>query len=237
MKKKIRNAILADAAIAGVAVAAYSPGMLGLSPNDPSIFRAGCSIILPIVLIYIFYRVNSELVLGEKHEYVESVSNMKDAERVMKSYISGKYFGKTAETVLNQLYRIQKSTSRLDMMLDKKFETSSLSWQRYHGVIEDAEKTINQTICLMANRMLLFDEEEYKQLLHFKEDRIPDDIQEERLKLYRENLEKIESAITVNERILLQFDKLTSGLTLQENRNDELLEKIQKLTEEIKYYQ
>ena len=83
----------------------------------------------------------------------------------------------------------------------------------------------------------MFDEEEYKQLLHFKEDRIPDDIQEERLKLYRENLEKIESAITVNERILLQFDKLTSGLTLQENRNDELLEKIQKLTEEIKYYQ
>lgn len=237
MKKKIRNAILADAAIAGVAVAAYSPGMLGLSPNDSSIFRAGCSIILPMVLIYILYRVNSELVLGEKHEYVESVSNMKDAERVMKSYISGKYFGKTAETVLNQLYRIQKSTSRLDMMLDKKFETGSLSWQRYHGVIEDAEKTINQTICQMTNRMLLFDEEEYKQLLCFKEDRIPDDIQEERLKLYQENLGKIESAITVNERILLQFDKLTSGLTLQENRNDELLEKIQKLTEEIKYYQ
>ena len=89
----------------------------------------------------------------------------------------------------------------------------------------------------MANRMMLFDEEEYRQLLHFKEDQIPDDIQEERLSLYRENLEKIESAVAVNERILLQFDKLTSGLALQENKNDELLEKIQKLTEEIKYYQ
>ena len=168
---------------------------------------------------------------------MKSVNSMKDAERVMKSYVSGKYFGKTAETVLNQLYRIQKSTARLNIMLNQKFETGSLSWQRYQGIIDEAEKTINQTICLMANRMMLFDEEEYRQLLHFKEDQIPDDIQEERLSLYRENLEKIESAVAVNERILLQFDKLTSGLALQENKNDELLEKIQKLTEEIKYYQ
>ena len=237
MKKKIRNAIIADAAIVGIAVAAYSPGILALSPSDPSIFRAGCSIILAIVLIYSIYCVNAKLVLGEKHEYMKSVNSMKDAERVMKSYVSGKYFGKTAETVLNQLYRIQKSTARLNIMLNQKFETGSLSWQRYHGIIDEAEKTINQTICLMANRMMLFDEEEYRQLMHFKEDQIPDDIQEERLSLYRENLEKIESAVAVNERILLQFDKLTSGLALQENKNDELLEKIQKLTEEIKYYQ
>ena len=47
MNKFIKIAVL-NIAIVIAAVVGYSPGLLGLSPSDPSILKAGISIILGI---------------------------------------------------------------------------------------------------------------------------------------------------------------------------------------------
>lgn len=81
-----------------------------------------------------------------------------------------------------------------------------------------------------------------KRLKHYKEDDIPDDIQEEQLKLYRDNYESTKAALALNEKILLKLDALAVGLSsfeinANEDMNNEILEEIEKLTNDAKYYQ
>ena len=69
----------------------------------------------------------------------------------------------------------------------------------------------NKNVAAMSGRMSIFDEEEYERLKHYKEDDIPDDIQEEQLKLYRDNYESTKAALALNEKILLKLDALAVG--------------------------
>lgn len=47
----------------------------------------------------------------------------------------------------------------------------------------------------------------------YKEDDIPDDIQEEQLKLYQDNFEAVKSAVALNEKLLLKLDALAIELS------------------------
>ena len=94
----------------------------------------------------------------------------------------------------------------------------------------------------MANRMRLFDEKEYARLQHYREDDIPDDIQEEQLKLYQKNSDNVRSTISLNEKILLKLDALamevsSSASGEDADLNNDLLNEIGKLIDETKYYQ
>ncbi len=90
--------------------------------------------------------------------------------------------------------------------------------------------------------MRLFDEKEYARLQHYREDDIPDDIQEEQLKLYQKNSDNVRSTISLNEKILLKLDALamevsSSASGEDADLNNDLLNEIGKLIDETKYYQ
>ena len=94
----------------------------------------------------------------------------------------------------------------------------------------------------MANRMRLFDEKEYARLQHYREDDIPDDIQEEQLRLYQKNFDNVRSTISLNEKILLKLDALSMEISSlnsgdDKNLNHELIHEIEKLIDETRYYQ
>ena len=91
----------------------------------------------------------------------------------------------------------------------------------------------------MANRMQLFDSSDYLRLQNYKDDDIPDDIQEKQLELYEKNITMINNAIALNEQLLLKLDMLSMELASTIDSNDSntaLLDEISKLTEEAKYY-
>ena len=95
-------------------------------------------------------------------------------------------------------------------------------------------------IVAMANRMQVFDAKGYDRLQNYKNDDIPDDIQEQQIELYNSNLEKIKESISINERIILKMDTLMMELSSTDTNNsgnNELLEEIEQLTKEAKYYQ
>ena len=77
-----------------------------------------------------------------------------------------------------------------------------LSWDKYHSAVEAANQIALENLISLANRMQLFDEKEYARLKHYKDDNIPDNIQEKQIKLYKQNLDLIKDAITVNENLV-----------------------------------
>lgn len=241
--KKYMKIFGINVGIGAVAIVLYSPGLLALRVTDYSIFRAGMSIIAGVILAAVFLYVNVRFLRGPKPGRVDvkEISDIESAKRVLRQYHDGKYFGQTARTVSEQMDRIVKCGKRLSGVLEQKFEKGTMSWEKFNSVVESAENSAIQNAVTMANRMQMFDEREYSRLQHYRQDDIPDDIQEEQIRLYQKNLDNIRSAITLNERLLLKLDTLAlevsgSSTGTAEGENQILLGEIEQLTKEIKYY-
>lgn len=160
--------------------------------------------------------------------------------KVLEDYTKGKYFGPIARTVMDQIERLNNSCHRAKEAIARKFDKSSMSYEKYFGVVDVAESTANQNIVAMTNRMKFFDEKEYERLENYRNDNIPDDIQEKQITLYKENQAKLEQAIAVNENMILKLDTLSMELSNSTDANDEsmntTLDEIEELTKQVKYY-
>lgn len=242
--KKYLKLIAANLCIVITAVVLYSPGLLCLRPGDESIFRAGMSIIAALALIAAFFAVNLCLLKepSQKPVLAEDVLDLDNAKDILREYGSSRYLKSMANTASEQLDRILKSRQRLSGILEQKFTKGTMSWDKFNHVVLSAEASALQNVVSMANRMQLFDEKEYTRLQHYREDNIPDDIQEQQLLLYQKNFDDIKSMIALNENILLKLNTLTMEVSSASNEkntdlNDDLLKEIEKLIGETKYYQ
>jgi len=226
-----------NGAIAILAIIIYSPGLLALYPTDISILKAGTSILSGIGLLSAF-GIGNLKILNPKQKLLltTKINDFEEAKKILYSYKDGKYFGEIATTMLDQLNRLDRSIQRTTHEIERKFGVGTLSYNKYCGVIDTANKEALQNVITMANRMQLFDEGEYKRLQHYKDDNIPDDIQEKQIQLYSSNMELIKKAIAVNENLILALDTLTVEVAKPGQNDDSVLNEIEKLTQEIKYY-
>ncbi|MCI9100909.1 MAG: hypothetical protein HFH58_13870 [Lachnospiraceae bacterium] len=242
MKRYLKLAA-ADLCIAASAVVLYSPGLVNLRLSDYSIFRAGMSIIAAVILITLFFVINIRLLKEpeQKPIMLEDVPDLERAKDILQDYCKGRYFGSLAKTASEQLDRILKCRQRLSVILEQKFTRGTMSWDKFNSTVSAAESSAIKNVVAMANRMCVFDEKEYAKLQNYREDDIPDDIQEEQLRLYQKNLEAIRWTIALNEKILLKLDALAMELSSSASRSDadwnhELVSEIERLTEETRYY-
>ena len=242
--KKYLKLITANLTIAVIAVVLYSPGLVNLRLSDYSIFRAGMSIIAAFLLILAFFLINIRLLKEPDRRPVtlEDVRDLDKAKDILKSHCEGRYFGNLARTAADQLDRIFQCRQRLLGILDQKFTRGTMSFQKFDSVAAAAESSAIKNVVSMANRMRLFDEKEYARLQHYREDDIPDDIQEEQLRLYQKNFDNVRSTIALNEKILLKLDALAmeiSASTFNEDAdlNNELIDEIEHLIDETRYYE
>ncbi|MBQ9604971.1 MAG: hypothetical protein IJR45_06110 [Firmicutes bacterium] len=233
--KLVKIAVL-NLIIIVAAVVTYSPGLLAWYPNDPSIFKAGMSILIGIFLAVIFLYGNSRLLSDPKLPVNVDVNDFSQATKILDMYKNGSYFGKTAQTVLDQIERLGRSMSRLQSEIDRKFDKNSMSNDKYSAIVNEANLCLTDNLISAAQRMQFFDEGEYKRLLNFEKDSIPDDIQQQQLNLYKMNEDSIKNVVTANEKLILQLDTLAVELGSKGESNDELLDEIKKLTQEVKYY-
>lgn len=243
MKKYIKL-IAANLCIVLTAVVLYSPGLICLRISDYSIFRAGMSIIAALALIAVFFLVNLRLLKDPDRIPVmlEDVPDLDKAKEILKKHWDSKYFGGMAKTASEQLDRILSCRRRLAGILEQKFTKGTMSWDKFNSVVEAAEASAIKNVVAMSNRMRLFDEKEYARLQHYREDDIPDDIQEEQLKLYQKNFDNVRSTIALNEKILLKLDALAMEVSSfasgkDAELNNDLLTEISRLIDETKYYQ
>ena len=242
MKRYLKLAA-ADLCIAASAVVLYSPGLVNLRLSDYSIFRAGMSIIAAVILITLFFVINIRLLKEpeQKPIMLEDVPDLERAKDILQDYCKGRYFGSLAKTASEQLDRILKCSQRLSVILEQKFTRGTMSWDKFNSTVSAAESSAIKNVVAMANRMCVFDEKEYARLQNYREDDIPDDIQEEQLRLYQKNLEAIRWTIALNEKILLKLDALAMEISSSASRNDtdwnhELVSEIERLIEETRYY-
>ncbi len=221
-------------------VVCYSEGFLGLRPTDASIFRAGMSIFMAIAGIFAFFYGNYTLLKDPAPMHITSddLVDLSQARSVLAAYHGGKYFGRIADTASNQLLRLERTMERAKNAVGSKFENGSMSFDRYDATVRAAQEAALNNVVAMANRMQIFDEKDYARLRNYKNDDIPDDIQEKQIALYEDNLKQLEAAVSANEELILALDTMSLELAKpgEKKTADPLLEEIHRLTEQVKLY-
>lgn len=242
--------IAIDAALAILIVILYSPGLLALRPDDPSILRAGFSIIFGVVIAVALVWFNYNALRTRRYEHLDTSGGADeyDLAEVLKRYVHDPVVGQYASRALDEIEGMSKKKSSLYDIIAGKFEKGSLSWDKFTAVVDAAAQTVLKNTALLANRVQSFDVEEYRtmgsliQTGGYKSDEIPDDIQEEKWQLLQRSLDDMRGVVAANERLLLELDKFSIELGQLESAsnsevNNNMLDEIRTLIDETKYYQ
>lgn len=241
--KKLIKYLIKTGVIAGVAVAAYSPGLIALSLFDASIFRAGMSIITGVALTAGFGISTAQYFLPEK-THIKLLTTKIDVTALsekLRAHEEDAYMGKLAAQALTQVDRLNKSIERAEFEIARKFDKSTITYQNFYSSVTAASNCAFENLNSFSNRLQLYSDEEYINLQHYKEDDIPDDIQEQQIEIIEKNLKLGKDALAANEQLILGLDKLAmeladSNVKSSEEENSELLNNIKELTNTVKYY-
>ncbi len=240
---KYTKLIVSNAAFAGGMVCLFSPGLIGLTPFSANAALAAAAIAVGIISVPSFVLMNKALLTEKKAELLKL--NEEDAGdkavSLMESYVSNRVLGGIARSASGQAERMEQQVSTFETLVCRRFGQGTISYGKFMAVIGNASKALESGIVRIANKMVIFDEKEYRKLCsrEYKLDDIPDHIQEEKRKLYDENLDDMRLILEKNEKVLLEVDQLTlemSELDYTEQDIEAAAEQIRELLGQLEYY-
>lgn len=239
------------ASYAGIAITAmvlYTPWLVGLTPSDPSILRAGLSVICGIVLTGAFGASTYAYLQEPEYRLLESgeVDDPEDVLPLLQGYADRPVVGSYAQEGATQIELMEHRHQRLYRVIEAKFGAESLSHDRFAAVVDAARLTLLRNCALLANRIQSFDVDGYRKRRKLLPGTAGDAQQEdalsvEREHIYEEALADMREVIEANERLMLEMGKLEmelSDLESDDNRegNSRMLEEVADLLEQTKYY-
>ena len=245
-KKEVRM-ILTDICLGVAAVVLYSPGLLGWYPTDPSILKAGISILGGLGICYGLIKTNFLSNKALPMVEPEKVATADECIDLLQKVEKGPGMEKVCRDAVGQLMRVKKYRPFFDVLIAKKFPPGSLSYEKFHGAVRESLSTVVKNSATIALHMQMFDEEGFRRLSELidsgrhKRDNIPDELQEEKYGLYKRNQETIRKMVELNEKILLNLDALSAELSEMDTKdmaddNSAVLEELTNLVEETQYY-
>ena len=251
MEKKHIKLIVFDVAMAILIVILYSPGLLALSPFDPGIIRPGLAIVCGIFIIAALLYANISTLRKTKKDYHQldvEKSSSAQALKVMERYEKADVVGPVAATAKAEIESVEHKKDALLSVIENKFSKGSLTYDKFASVVEAAVSTVIKNTSILANRIQTFDTQDYRHIEmmlstgSYKNDNIPDEIQEEKGRLYAKNMADMDAIIAANEKLLLELDRFAIEIGKldtenTENVNTAMIEEVKQLIEETKYYE
>lgn len=240
--KKYARLLASYAAIAITGMVLYTPWLVGLTPSDPSILRAGLSVICGILLAGSFGASTYAYLHEPEYKLLEAakVDDVDDVLPQLRGLAELPVVGSSASEAAGQIETMERRCARLDKIIVAKFGAESLSHDKFASVVESAWHTLLRNCALLCNRIQSFDLDGYKKLQH----QLPgparhalpsvldlesartmrDDVRNgatsslsaidaERVALYQEALSDLREVLEANERLLLEMGKLEMELS------------------------
>ena len=243
--KKYAKLLASYAAIAITGMVLYTPWLVGLTPSDPSILRAGLSVISGILLTGAFGASTYAYLHEPEYKLLETseVDESEDVLPLLKAYSERPIVGGYAFEAASQIESMEHRKARLYRVISSTFGSESISHDKFAAVVDAAERTLWRNCALLCNRVQAFDVDTYRKAKR----QLPgstqssDPILAEQLRVYEDAIEDMREILEANERLLLEMGKLEmelSDLQADDNREDNthMLEEVNDLLEQTKYY-
>ena len=235
--------VAGNAAFAVTAVCLFSPGLIGLSPFSSNTVVAAASIAVGVIAVPSFVVMNKAFLTEKKAELLGANEDKADkkARELLERYRFSAILGGIAMSAISQAERMEKQVSTFENLVNRRFGLGTLSYEKFMGVIRSASDALSKSIVRIVNKMIIFDEAEYKKLssAQYKFDDIPDDIQEKKKVLYDESLNDMRSILEKNEKVLLEVDHLMmemSEMDYSEQDIDGAAAEVNRLLGQLEYY-
>lgn len=234
----------AKAGILGIAAAiVYSPGLLALSVFDASILKATLAVVLGIAFVAGLGYSTYQFFAPDKKQIktLNSSLDVTELSNKLTEHTTDIYMGKLAKQALTQVDRLNRNIKKVEFELSEKFAPSSMTYKNFYGAVDNAGTCAFENLNSFATRLRLYDDQDYITLQNYKHDDIPDEIQEKQLELLEQNKDLAKDALAANEQLILGLEELAmkladSNFTTNSDKNEELIEELNKLTDTIKYY-
>lgn len=243
VQKKYIKLAIGNLLFAIIMVFLYSPGLIGLSFFSDNALMVAAAAAVAVVAILFFILFNKNVLLDKEFDLIEEKEerSLEKAMEVMENYKKSEVLGKAARSSFSQMQRLKTAENNYEKLISRRFQPSSLSYEKFMNVIRSSVAALSSGYIKIANKMVIFEEDEYQKLLgdEYLYDDIPDDIQRERFKLYNKNLNSIKEILEKNEIILLGIDKLMteiSDLESTDNEMNETASEIDSLLNQLEYY-
>lgn len=244
--RKYARLLASYGAIATAAMVLYAPWLVGLTPADPSILRAGLSVICGIVLTGAFGASTYAYLHEPEYRLLESgeVNEPEDVLPQLRSLAELPVVGSYAQEAASQVESMDHRRGRLYRVIEATFGQESLSHDKFTSVVDLAFRTLLRNCALLANRAQSFDVEGYRKLhrqLPAGPPLASGSLAREQMDVYEGALADMQEVLDANERLLLEMGKLEmeiSDLESDDNREDNtrMLDEARDLLEQMKYY-
>ena len=249
--KNWRRVIAFDVVMALLVILLYFPAGLGLSPFDPNFLNAALSVIGAVLIGYETIKVNVRAILTARaakmlSEGTEDMS-VDDLKRVLGEYEKSLVVGTYAKHAIAELESAEVKRAHLYETIGSKFQEGSLTWMKFAEVVDAATNAIVHNSSILARRIQTFDVDDYNRTTRnsitglFRRSTIPESLREEKREVYEMSLNDMRGIVAANERLLIELDKFKNEMSQLETSanaevNNRLLEEVNTLVEETKYY-
>lgn len=191
----------------------FSPGFIGLRLSGGTALEGalGGTLILMSIIIFIWGNAHY-LIVKEKIILAAELKSKEDYKIAIRQNAVKKTFTKSVFYILKQMERLDKKNAVIQDVLLQKFTLGELSYQKFKTVLRQIEELFYSNLKSIINKLNVFDQQEYDQVLS-KKTNFSNYIEEEKRKVYEEYIRFIEYGIEDNEQILLKLDQLLLELS------------------------
>lgn len=245
-RKTIIKLLIFNAALFLINIAVFSNAFLKVSIFGESILETIIGLIVIVGSVFLFIFINLRIIKGPtpKIDPTVTVEKITDLDSCRSTISHLKYSGTFAaklDEVLEQIEKMQKKKGLISDILRQKFADTEMSYGKFLGIVESAEKIMCVNIKSMLNKICAFDEEEYNEIKNNKS-QLNQSIATQKMEIYNEYIDFVNQAVVGNEEILLRLDKLLleiskfNSLSAGELENMEAMHELDDLIRDTKWY-
>ncbi len=242
----IRKLIIFNIIIFAVNIVVFSNAFLKVRLFADSTLETIVGIAVILGSVFFFFAINLRLIrprppVIDPATTVEKITDLESCYQTIAHLDYSGTFSEKLEEVSAQIKKTQKKEDLINDILLQKFSATELSYGKFTGVVQGAEKIMVANIKSMLNKICAFDDEEYTEIMRNKSS-LRANIAKQKLDIYKEYIDYVDQAVYGNEEILLRLDKLLleiskfNSLSISELESMPALGELDALIRDSKWY-
>lgn len=207
--KKIWQIIATNSIIAMANIAVFSKAFFGLSLLAGTALSMSIAWFTIIASVFSFTYLNRKFLMPvDTYTLIaQRINSLDDCVGVFEEAIqNGDVFDEDILKNLDQLKRFKRKRNTIREILLQKFSPQELTYQKFNSVLDEVENVLYLNMRSILNKIAAFDVEEYESLQ--KRGFPPNEVSDEKMKIYDEYIRFVKNATRTNEEILLKLDKM-----------------------------